>query len=165
MGHDITAYVKTKADRDPDSSGEEVAYFRISAFNTIRQRLFYGILPRAESANGGVSGTGETIRFTRDDIAKAMDACEYFMEDDQALRDVVVSKQHGQEKTTAEFRDLIDSVFGTNVDYSSLPTENADPQELRLQLADIWEFLNDILTGYDEVRKFDPSAQIRIDFW
>lgn len=165
MGHDITAYVKTKADRDSESPGKEVAYFRIGAFDKIRQRLFYGILQRAESANAGVSGSGTTIRFTRDDIAKAIEACKYFMEDEDALRDVILSKQHSQEEVSQQFLDAIDSVFGPSPDRSRMMSTEATEEEYRAQLADIWEFLEDIISGYDHARSTDPSAQIRIEFF
>jgi hypothetical protein len=52
MGHDITAYIKPKNSVDR----VEVAYFRISAFDTLRRKLFYGTLENSEMANGGVSG-------------------------------------------------------------------------------------------------------------
>ena len=71
MGHDISAYIKTKS-TPKDSFENEIAYFRIGAFNTSRQRLFYGILPNATSANAGVSGNGSTLDFTEDEIKQAI---------------------------------------------------------------------------------------------
>jgi len=39
MGHDITAYIRTK-----NEEPREVSYIRISAFDSIRRSLFYNTL-------------------------------------------------------------------------------------------------------------------------
>lgn len=167
MGHDISAYLKTKSNPDPVSNwndSNEIAYFRIGAFSTIRQRLFYGIIPNSNQANGGVSGNGKVLDFTREDIATAINACKYFMEDDIVLYDNVLSQKQDAEESIKAFGDVFAQVLGKHVNMPSDDVENYSMTEARENIADIWKFCEDILSEYDDAKKTDESAQIQIYF-
>lgn len=164
MGHDISAYIKTKSNPNPNwENAKEVAYFRIGAFNTLRKRLFYGIIPNSEIANAGVSGDGSTRDYTREDIVSAINACKYFMEDDDALREVILSQEQRSDAASKEFRNLIEGVFG-KMETSSTDVEESPIDDIREGVAQVWKFCEDILSEYDDVRKTDDSAQIQIYF-
>lgn len=159
MGHDISVYIKTKSNPSPN---KEVAYFRIGAFNTLRKRLFYGIIPNSEVANAGVSGDGSTLDYTREDIVTAIGACKYFMEDEDALREVILSQEQRSDDVSKEFRDLIENVFGkieTSPDTDSSPVD-----DIREGVAQVWKFCEDIIAEYDDVKKTDETASIQIYF-
>lgn len=166
MGHDISAYIKTKANPNPTEdweTSERIAYFRIGAFNTLRQRLFYGIIPGSDVANAGVSGDGSTLDFTREDIVTAISACKYFMDDDDSLRETILSREHESEETTNKFRDFLQQIFG-EIDNSMILTDQSSIDEIREDIGDVWEFCENILSNYDETRREDDSAQIQIYF-
>ena len=164
MGHDISAYIKTKSNPNPNwENGKEVAYFRIGAFNTLRKRLFYGIIPNSEGANAGVSGDGSTLDYSREDIVSAINACKYFMEDDDALREVILSQEQRSDAASKEFRDLIEGVFG-KIETSSTDVEESPIDDIREGVAQVWKFCEDILSEYDDVKKTDDSAGIQIYF-
>lgn len=164
MGHDISAYIKTKSNPTPNwENGREVAYFRIGAFNTLRKRLFYGIIPNSEVANAGVSGDGSTLDYTREDIVSAIDACKYFMEDDDALREVILSQEQRSDAASKEFRDLIEGVFG-KMETPSTEVDDSPIDDIREGVAQVWKFCEDILSEYDDVKKTDETAGIQIYF-
>lgn len=160
MGHDISVYIKTKSNPSPN---KEVAYFRISAFNTLRKRLFYGIIPNSEVANAGVSGNGSTLDYTREDIVTAIGACKYFMEDNDVLRDVILSQEQRSDVASKEFLDLIEGVFG-KIELSSPDVDESPIDDIREGVAQVWKFCEDIIAEYDNVKKTDDSAQIQIYF-
>ena len=165
MGHDISAYIKTKSSPTDDSfysSENEVAYFRIGAFNTSRQRLFYGILPNATSANAGVSGDGSTLDFTEDDIKQAISACKYFMDDDSALRENLLEQKMEAEDSIEVFAEVFQQI-APNI--KKLTTkEDISIEDARENLASIWKFHEDILSAYSDVKTNDDSAKIQIYF-
>lgn len=161
MGHDISAYIKTKS-TPKDSFDNEIAYFRIGAFNTSRQRLFYGILPNATSANAGVSGDGSTLDFTEDDIKRAISACKYFMDDDSALREHLLEQKMEAEESIKAFADVFQQI-APNI--KKLTTkEDISIEDARENLASIWKFHEDILSAYNDVKATDDSAHIQIYF-
>lgn len=161
MGHDISAYIKTKS-TPKDSFENEIAYFRIGAFNTSRQRLFYGILPNASSANAGVSGDGSTLDFTEDDIKRAISACKYFMDDDSALREHLLEQKMEAEESIKAFAEVFQQI-APNI--KQLTTnEGVSIEDARENLASIWKFHEDILSAYNDVKTTDDSAHIQIYF-
>jgi hypothetical protein len=161
MGHDISAYIKTKS-TPKDSFENEIAYFRIGAFNTSRQRLFYGILPNATGANAGVSGDGSTLDFTEDDIKRAISACKYFMDDDSALREHLLEQKMEAEDSIKAFAEVFQQIAP---DIKKLTTnEDISIEDARENIASIWKFHEDILSAYDDVKTTDDSAQIQIYF-
>jgi hypothetical protein len=161
MGHDISAYIKTKS-TPKDSFDNEIAYFRIGAFNTSRQRLFYGILPNAMDANAGVSGDGSTLDFTEDDIKRAISACKYFMDDDSALREHLLEQKMEAEESIKTFAEVFQQI-APNI--KKLTTkEDISIEDARENLASIWKFHEDILSAYNDVKATDDSAQIQIYF-
>jgi hypothetical protein len=161
MGHDISAYIKTKS-TPKDSFDNEIAYFRIGAFNTSRQRLFYGILPNATGANAGVSGDGSTLDFTEDDIKRAISACKYFMDDDSALREHLLEQKMEAEESIKAFADVFQQI-APNI--KKLTTkEDISIEDARENLASIWKFHEDILSAYNDVKATDDSAHIQIYF-
>lgn len=166
MGHDISAFIKTKANPNPTENWDpntEVAYFRIGAFNTLRQRLFYGVIPGSDVANAGVSGDGSTLDFSREDIQKAITACKYFMEDDVALHETILATEHRGAETAKEFRSVLNNIFGQMEDVTTI-SDNSPLDSIREDVADVWEFCENVLTEYDDVKKSDASAQIQIYF-
>ena len=161
MGHDISAYIKTKS-TPKDSFDNEIAYFRIGAFNTSRQRLFYGILPNAKDANAGVSGDGSTLDFTEDDIKRAISACKYFMDDDSALREHLLEQKMEAEDSIKAFAEVFQQIAP---DIKKLTTnEDISIEDARENIASIWKFHEDILSAYDDVKNTDDSAHIQIYF-
>lgn len=156
MGHDISAYVKTK----DDNNETEVSYFRIGAFNTQRQRLFYGTLPRAQDANAGVSGNGDSIVFTRDEIQKAIDACKYYLDDGELLDENLLSQELEGEKLIDGFKEVLSKLTGTNIATAPV-TFDADTKG---NLEDIIKFHETILETYDLTLKNDPTSYIEIYF-
>ena len=161
MGHDISAYIKTKS-TPKDSFDNEIAYFRIGAFNTSRQRLFYGILPNAKDANAGVSGNGSTLDFTEDDIKRAISACKYFMDDDSALREHLLEQKMEAEDSIKAFAEVFQQIAP---DIKKLTTnEDISIEDARENIASIWKFHEDILSAYDDVKNTDDSAHIQIYF-
>jgi hypothetical protein len=161
MGHDISAYIKTKSTQK-DSFDNEIAYFRIGAFNTSRQRLFYGILPNAMDANAGVSGDGSTLDFTEDDIKRAISACKYFMDDDSALREHLLEQKMEAEESIKAFADVFQQI-APNI--KKLTTkEDISIEDARENIASIWKFHEDILSAYNDVKATDDSAHIQIYF-
>jgi len=167
MGHDISAYIKTKSSvTDDDSyspSDGEVAYFRIGAFNTPRQRLFYGILPNAMEANAGVSGDGSTLDFTEDDIKRAISACKYYMDDESALREHLLEQKMEAEDSIKKFTSVLQQIAPNSPPLVD-DTYEVSIQDARENIADIWKFHEDILSAYDDVKSTDDSAQIQIYF-
>jgi hypothetical protein len=161
MGHDISAYIKTKS-TPKDSFENEIAYFRIGAFNTSRQRLFYGILPNATSANAGVSGNGSTLDFTEDEIKQAISACKYFMDDDSALREHLLEQKMEAEESIKAFAEVFQQI-APNI--KQLTTnEDVSIEDARENLASIWKFHEDILSAYNDLKTTDDSAHIQIYF-
>ena len=161
MGHDISAYIKTKS-TPKDSFDNEIAYFRIGAFNTSRQRLFYGILPNASSANAGVSGDGSTLDFTEEEIKRAISACKYFMDDDSALREHLLEQKMEAEDSIKAFAEVFQQIAP---DIKKLTTnEDISIEDARENIASIWKFHEDILSAYDDVKNTDDSAHIQIYF-
>ena len=161
MGHDISAYIKTKS-TPKDSFDNEIAYFRIGAFNTSRQRLFYGILPNAKDANAGVSGDGSTLDFTEDDIKRAISACKYFMDDDSALREHLLEQKMEAEDSIKAFAEVFQQIAP---DIKKLTTkEDISIEDARENIASIWKFHEDILSAYNDVKTTDDSAHIQIYF-
>lgn len=160
MGHDITAYIKTKR----KDNKNDVAYFRISAFDTLRRKLFYGTLNNAETANGGVSGTGITINYTRKEIETAKEACKYFLDDIDALREFILNKYNEEvEQNVKKFRELITLVFGDDRDDTEIdPDSSVD--EIKENLVDIILFHHKILQAYDEAARVS-NIEIEIEFY
>jgi hypothetical protein len=161
MGHDISAYIKTKS-TPKDSFDNEIAYFRIGAFNTSRQRLFYGILPNAMDANAGVSGDGSTLDFTEDDIKRAISACKYFMDDDSALREHLLEQKMEAEDSIKSFAEVFQQI-APNIKQLTT-SEDTSIEGARENLASIWKFHEDILSAYNDVKATDDSAHIQIYF-
>lgn len=162
MGHDISAYIKTKS-TPKDSFENEVSYFRIGAFNTSRQRLFYGILPNAMEANAGVSGDGSTIDFTEDDIKRAISACKYYMDDDSALREHLLEQTLESEESVKKFVSILQKIAPNSPSLVD-DGEEVSIEDAREDIADIWKFHEDILSAYEDVKTTDDSAQIQISF-
>ncbi len=165
MGHDISAYIKTKSSPTDDSfydSKNEVAYFRINAFNTRRQRLFYGTLRGADVANAGVSGNGSVLNFTRRDIENAISACKYYMDDEHSVQDNVLSQTIGDDTSKDIFVKAFQSMFPDTA--SLFQEQESTTEEIREDIADVWKFHEDILSEYDDVTKSDDSAEIQIYF-
>ena len=149
MGHDISAYIKTKSNPNPNwETGKEVAYFRIGAFNKLRQRLFYGIIPGSDIANAGVSGDGSSLDFTRDDISNSIEACKYFMEDETALQETLLSFQHPAEETAKQFRSVLEKIFASMPNAKVVDTDTTI-DDIREDIADVWKFCDNILSAYD----------------
>lgn len=160
MGHDITAYIKTKDETDKS----EVAYFRISAFNTLRNKLFYGTLNGSEEANGGVSGTGRTISFKRKDIETAKEACKYFLNDIDALKEYVLNKHNEHvEHNVKQFKELITLVFGDGREETDIDSEES-VEEIKENLIDIIVFHHKILSAYDDAA-LRNNVMIEIEFY
>ncbi len=65
MGHDITAY--RRADKELET---EVAYLRRGAFNPLN-RVIYEAL-NCQEANGGCSGYGVVLEFSRNQLMHAL---------------------------------------------------------------------------------------------
>jgi hypothetical protein len=160
MGHDITAYIKTK-----DSMVRfEVAYFRISAFNELRNKLFYGTLNGSDEANGGVSGTGVSITFRRKEIETAKEACKYYLNDIDALREYVLNKHsENVDNSVKKFKEIITLVFGDNMEESDVQSEESI-EEIKENLVDIIVFHNKILNAYDEAASKN-NIEIIVDFY
>ena len=166
MGHDISAYIKTKS-TPQDNIGmrcdNEVAYFRIGAFSTSRQRLFYGILPNAMTANAGVSGNGSTLDFTEDDINRAIAACKYYMDDDSALREQLLEQKMEAEDSIKKFASVLQQIAPNSPPLVN-DNDEISIQDARENIADIWKFHEDILSAYEDVKSHDDTAQIQIYF-
>jgi|688.fasta_scaffold543294_3 hypothetical protein len=161
MGHDIYAYIKEKNSEEK----EEVAYFRISAFNYVRRKLFYGTLNNSESANAGVSGNGSTIQFTKDDIQTAKEACKYYLEDIDALYQFVLSKTNIEaEETIKKFRQLIAQVFnGNELEFSEALEDESNVEEIKENLVDIILFHHKVLEAYHDASRRN-NIEIEIEF-
>lgn len=160
MGHDITAYIKTKKGADRS----EVAYFRISAFDTLRRKLFYGTLNDSEKANGGVSGVGSTIKFTRKEIDTAKEGCKYFLNDIDALKEFVLNNYNERvEQTVKKFEEIITLVFGDQSEISTIENEDSI-EEIKENLVDIVIFHHKILQAYDDAARVG-NIEIEIDFY
>ena len=165
MGHDISAYIKTKSTSQEDVGmrcDNEVAYFRINAFNTPRQRMFYGLLTGSESANAGVSGNGSTLNFTRGDIETAIEACKYYLDDETAVYDNLITDPVGDESNKEMFVSIFEKIFPDSA--SLFQVTEATVDDIRENIADIWKFHEDILSAYDDVKSKDDSAHIQIYF-
>jgi hypothetical protein len=159
MGHDITAYIKTKN----DSERSEIAYFRISAFDALRRKLFYGTLNGSEDANGGVSGNGSTIKFTRKEIDTAKEGCKYFLNDIDALKEFVLNKYNEKsEQTVKKFEEIITLVFGDQSEPAEIGSEDSI-EDIKENLVDIVLFHHKILQAYDDAARTN-NIEIEIDF-
>jgi hypothetical protein len=159
MGHDITAYIKTK----DGSSKSEVAYFRIGAFNNLRRKLFYGTLNNSEEANGGVSGNGSILTFTRKDIDIAKEGCKYYLNDIDALKEFILEKHNEQvECNMKKFKELIILVFGEEQEEASVATEES-VEEIKENLVDIIMFHHKILSADDDAA-LRNNVKIEIEF-
>ncbi len=93
MGHDITAFIRTKKTKDVDPKEyykliPETAYFRISAFNSRRRVLFYNMLEGSKAANGGVSGNGSILEFPVDKIEDAVANCHEFLSEPKMIKSI-----------------------------------------------------------------------------
>ena len=161
MGHDIYAYVKEKRGNEK----QEAAYFRISAFNLIRRKLFYGTLENSEEANGGVSGNGTSLTFTKDEINTAKEACKYYLEDIDALYEFVLSKTNVEaEKNVQKFKELITMVFeGSESELSESIGSESSVEEIKENLVDIILFHHKILEAYHESVR-TKNVEIEIEF-
>ncbi len=160
MGHDITAYIKTKN----SSERSEVAYFRISAFDALRRKLFYGTLNGSEDANGGVSGTAITIKFTRKEIDTAKEGCKYFLNDIDALKEFVLNTYNEKsEQTVKKFEEIITLVFGDQSEPSEMESEDSI-EEIKENLVDIVIFHHKIIQAYDDAARVS-NIEIEIDFY
>lgn len=159
MGHDIQAYIKPKNGVDK----VEVAYFRISAFDTLRRKLFYGTLEGSEDANGGVSGTGASITYTRLEIDTAKEGCKYFLDDIDALKEFILNKYNEEvEQNVKKFKELITLVFGDDSVDAEIEPENS-LEEIKENLIDIILFHHKILQAYDDAARKN-NIEIEIDF-
>jgi hypothetical protein len=166
MGHDISAYIRTKStqvDNSYSPSTNKVAYFRIGAFSTTRQRVFYGLLPKALDANAGVSGNGSTIDFTDDDIKQAIAACKYYMDDEVATTENLLGQDMVEaDETVKVFTDVLKQLMPN---MKNEPVFGETPHgEIREHIADVWKFHEDIISAYEDAKKNDDSAQIQIYF-
>ena len=161
MGHDISAYIKPKFESN-DSSDKEAAYFRINAFNTKRQKLFYGVLPGSAVANAGVSGNGSTMEFTRQDIKTAISACKYYLDDEVAAAENFLQKIDENDSKTEIFVKVFKDMFPNSSSLFHEGDTNLD--EIREDIVDIWKFHEDILSEYDDVKKNGVQAEIQIYF-
>lgn len=159
MGHDITAYIKPKNGVDK----VEVAYFRISAFDTLRRKLFYGTLEGSENANGGVSGNGATISYTRGEIDTAKEGCKYFLDDIDALKEFILNTYNEEvEQNVKKFKELITLVFGDDSEDAEIEPESS-VEEIKENLIDIILFHHKILQSYDDAAR-NKNVEIEIDF-
>lgn len=157
MGHDISAYIKTKYEPTPyesyaagNTDAGEISYFRIGGFNKLRQRLFYSIIPGSDVANAGFSGDGSLLDFTRDDISKAIEACKYLMEDETALREILLSPKYSAEETAKQFRGVLEAIFANEPSAKIIDTNTTvTVDEIRKNIADVWKFCDNIIFAYD----------------
>lgn len=160
MGHDITAYIKPKNSVDR----VEVAYFRISAFDTLRRKLFYGTLENSEMANGGVSGKGATIKYSRKEIDTAKEGCKYFADDIDALKEFILNKYNEDvEQNVKKFKELITLVFGDDREDTEIEPESS-VDEIKENLVDIILFHHKTLQAYDDAARKN-NVEIEIDFY
>lgn len=166
MGHDISVYIKNKANPNPSEnwgSSGEITRFRIGAFATSRQRLFYGTLKGSESANAGVSGNGSSIDFTRQDIVNAINACKYYLDDDNDLKNFVQTNKYEEADKTGEmFKSIFEKVASIKLgepDDTEIPVE-----DLREHVADILWFYENILSEYDVALQDDDTSLVQIYF-
>lgn len=166
MGHDISVYIKNKANPNPSqnwNSSREIARFRIGAFATSRQRLFYGILKGSESANAGVSGNGSSIDFTRQDIVNAINACKYYLDDDNDLKEFVQTNKYEEADKTGEmFKSIFEKV--ASIKLGELDDTEIPVEDLREHVADILWFHQNILDEYDWHLDEDESSLVQIYF-
>lgn len=160
MGHDITAYIKPKNGVDK----VEVAYFRISAFDALRRKLFYGTLQNSEIANAGVSGNGSIITYSRKEIETAKEGCKYFVEDIDALKEFILNKSNEDvEQNVKKFKELITMVFGDDSEYTEIEPESS-VEEIKENLVDIIIFHHKILQAYDDAAR-KQNVEIEIEFY
>jgi len=167
MGHDISAYIKPKFESNDSSLPDnEAAFFRINAFNTKRQKLFYGILHGSDVANAGVSGNGSTIEFTREDIKTAISACKYYLDDEAAVDENFLQRIDEADSKTEIFVKVFKDLFPNSSSLFHEGDSNLDEirDEIREDIVDIWKFHEDILSEYDDVKKTDETAGIQIYF-
>lgn len=158
MGHDISAYIRTKSEEP-----KEVSYLRISAFNKLRRTLFYNTLVGASAADGGVSGNGSTLEFNRETIENAMNLCMYFLTDDSLLKEKVneyMEVNDSASKNADETLEFFKSIF------SSFDTHYDDGShgEMKEHIADISKFHHNILWEYDNLVTDENEAKIEIYF-
>ena len=85
------------------------------------------------------------------------------MEDDDALREAILSQEQRSDAASKEFRDLTEGVFG-KLETSSTDVEESPIDDIREGVAQVWKFCEDILSEYDDVKKTDDSAGIQIYF-
>ena len=159
MGHDITAYIKPKSGVDKI----EVTYFRISAFDTLRRKLFYGTLEGSENANGGVSGNGNVLTYTRKEINTAKEACKYFLDDIDALNEFILTKYNVEaEQNVKKFEEILTLVFGNYLEEPEIEIDKS-VEEIKENLVDIILFHHKILQAYDDAARKN-NIEIEIDF-
>lgn len=174
MGHDITAYIRTKSTSKTGKetvrkSSKKAAYFRIGAFTPDRADIFYGMLPKSLPANAGVSGNGDTIIFDIEEIKQAKAACEYFKTDPDALKvwfqsrhsdhDLEKVKQsHEARKQFAGFLGQMLGVDGSKIldgmeaqeeGYDSSANIDTDSDAVVETLNDTIEFYSDIIKAFN----------------
>lgn len=151
MGHDISAYIRIKGTQEEEPV--EVSYFRISAFDTRRQRVFYNTLAGSEVANGGVSGNGSDIVFSRQDIQNTLDALEYYLDDYASLMELVRKRDSNADEQRERFKKALGSILGQEFENAMTPDENLDDvRESMEDVADAIKFHNDIIFAYDEAQ-------------
>jgi hypothetical protein len=165
MGHDIYAFIKKE--NIGKKKLKSVSYFRISAFDTERRKIFYGTLKGSENADGGVSGTGCTLTFNYDDILNAKKMCEYFLEDFDLLEEFVLSKVNEKADISVQkFDDAITSLFGAMMKEEGIDDKKDNEEKLfqiKSNLVDTIIFHNQILEAYKKNSKKQKSV-IEIDF-
>ena len=92
MGHDISGI---------NQSGEEIAYARFAMWN-YNANILYDLLD-AQNYNGGVSGIGDSVVFTRKQIEKALHDCR---------------KKFKKDLSTVEVNDWIITLLGFDHDFA-----------------------------------------------
>jgi|CXWK01.1.fsa_nt_gi DNA-directed RNA polymerase subunit L len=152
MGHDISAYVKLKRDvaiddEDVHGNDTEIAYVRIGAFNTTRQRIFYGMLPeKAMDCNAGVSGDGTTMEFSREEIANSRAGCSYYLQDPDMLESIL-TRVLDVERHQEDFKTVIEGIVKSKIELKDNTTREAVTEHLE----DTMEFCDKILAEYDSM--------------
>lgn len=165
MGHDISAYVKRKQDvavdeQDEHGNDTETAYVRIGAFNTTRQRVFYGMLPeKAMECNAGVSGDGTRMEFTRQEIANTRAGCNYYLQDPDMLEGILTTALP-VERHQDEFKKVLEGIVKSKIELNDNTTNDAITEHLE----DTMAFCDKILAEYDSMVADGQQPTIEIYF-
>ena len=147
MGHDITAIRKSSIEKDSDEN--ELSYIRIGACNRHKAYMLYEAL-NAHNCNGGVSGTGEEMEFTPDELKIALAKFKYMLGEP---RDQIIAEMESSEgaKAADEFLGaLMEALTGRAPEKS----ESDDEEDIKYNNEDILRFLTEIQVDEPVVIQF-----------